>query len=126
MEFARECVRTANAGDERLFVLLKIHHERSQVAQMMNPQDLYYTSTEVFADIQLTYEKALGLEPENREFRSWYAFFAMKAKQWDIAKKQFDAIGDHPDLAPFGSMTLYKYERRRADRMLEESKTGEN
>src|ERR1035437_7428561 len=116
MAFLDECVKAADFTNEKLFLPLQVHRARA-----MWSQDQYYERPDVFPGLQLMYEKLLSYEPDNREFRSWYAFYATKAKQWSIAKKQFDILGDNPNVTAFGSKSAYELNRNRVTKMLGES-----
>lgn len=111
IDFGRECLRGGNWEGRIPFVLVDAHEDLSKYA---SDPDEYYTKPEVWKDLKSVYEPFLARYPNAVWDRSYFAWYATQCGQWDEAKKQFDLLGDNPELKPFGTKEAYEYLRDRA------------
>lgn len=109
--FGRECLRRANWVGRIPFILVDAH---ASLAQYSRDKEEYYAQPYVWQDLRSVYEPYLARYPNSTWDRSYFAYYATQCGQWDEARKQFDALGDNPELKPFGTKEVYDYLRQRA------------
>ncbi len=109
--YARECLDSQNWQGGVPFMASNIHLE---LANESGAKDAYYAQAAVWRDIQRLYEPYLIAKPDQVTARSDYCYFACHAKHWDIARKQFQAMGAEVPIRNFGSVQNMQYFRQKA------------
>jgi hypothetical protein len=81
IKFGRQCVASTNWGGRVPMILVEAH---SQLAGYFprDQRDRYWQIPGVWPDIKSAYEKIFQLNPEAKNFRSYYANYAFKCGQW--------------------------------------------
>jgi hypothetical protein len=112
IRFGRECVSGGNWEGRLPFILVDAH---VRLAGYETDPDAYFTgSPDVWRDIRSVFEPYLMRYPRSVRDRSNYAYHAARCGQWEVARRQFEILGDDPDLESFGTRDAYEYLRRRA------------
>jgi hypothetical protein len=111
IQFGRECLRGGNWEGRIPFILVSAHWNLSQYAP---DRDGYFAQPEVWEDLRSVYEPYLKRYPGAVWDRSYYAYYATLSNHWDVARQQFEILGDNPELKPFGTKAAYEYLRERA------------
>jgi hypothetical protein len=111
IQFGRECLRGGNWEGRIPFILVDAHWKLAQDAP---DRDEYFTQPEVWDDLRSEYEPYLKRHPDAAWDRSYYAYYATLCGRWDVARQQFEILGDNPELKPFGTKAAYEYLRERA------------
>jgi hypothetical protein len=111
IQFGRECLRGGNWEGRIPFILVDAHWKLAQDAP---DRDEYFTQPEVWDDVRSVYEPYLTRHPDAVWDRSYYAYYATLCGKWDVARQQFEILGDNPELKPFGTKAAYEYLRDRA------------
>lgn len=114
LDFGRECLNTQNWRGRVPLILVRAHEF---LANQSGDTKVYFSRPEVWQDIFDVYEGALLNFPNDRLDRSMFASYAAKCGRWPDARRQFERLGDKPDLTAFGSMASYDYLRRKAARL---------
>jgi hypothetical protein len=114
LAFGRECLKEGNWEGRIPFVLRDAHWTLAGYAK---DRDAYFARPEVWQDIRSVYEPYLARHPESAFDRSYYAYYATLCGQWGEARKQFEVLGDKPELMPFGSRQAYDYLVQKAKTM---------
>lgn len=120
IDFGRECLSGGNWEGRIPFILVDAHWTVSQYPSSLKED--YYAQPDVWKDIQSVYEPFLARYPTAAWDRSYYAYYATRAGQWAIARKQFAKLGDKPELTPFGNQEAYNYLVAKAKAMTEDDK----
>lgn len=55
----------------------------------------YLRGPRFWADISRVFEPYLRAQPDDVDVRSTYCYFACMAERWDVARKQFETLGDN-------------------------------
>jgi hypothetical protein len=111
MEFGHECLEGGNWVGNIPFILLDAHRDLAQYAG----GDAYWSKPEVWADVQAVYTpllKATGLNPYAR---SAYCYYACRSGNWDVAKREFDTLGDKALARQFGGKEAMENLRKQAE-----------
>jgi hypothetical protein len=114
LDFGRECLKTQNWRGRIPLVLVRVHEF---LANQSGDTKEYFSRPEVWQDILDVYEGALLNFTNDRLDRSMFASYAAKCGRWDVARREFERLGDRPDLTVFGSMASYDYLRRKSARL---------
>jgi hypothetical protein len=113
LEFARQCLATANWSSRIPFVVIDVH---ANVARFDRPGE-HFARPDVWADVRACYEGYLQRYPNAVVDRSRYAQYACWAEQWAVAKEQFDKLGDDAVYTAFRGKQTYEYYRGKAARL---------
>jgi hypothetical protein len=82
IDFGRECTANTNwAGTVRV-MLADAHYEASREIQDDEQRAAYWKQTNVWSDIQFTFEQFLKLYPEEVGYRHNYARYAARCGEW--------------------------------------------
>ncbi|MDB5173639.1 MAG: hypothetical protein JWN51_2412 [Phycisphaerales bacterium] len=85
-------------------LLLKQHET---LAALTNDPQGYWQQEFVWQDVRAVCEGALGFRPNEPHMCTLYAKLACQCGKWDVAAKQFDALGDKVDMSQFKSKEMY-------------------
>jgi hypothetical protein len=113
IDFARQCLAGGNWSSRIPLIVVDVHTGNSRFD---NPEE-YFSRTDVWNDIQAAEEGYLKRYPKALFDRTNYAMMACYAGQWDIAKAQFDLLGEDGVHSVFRGKQTYDYYRKRADRL---------
>lgn len=91
LSFGRELLRGRNWPAKLPFLLTDAHVTLSGYAR---DRAAYWTQPGVWEDVQAVYEGALEHDPKNDYWRSFYAKLACWCGRYDVARRQFEAVGD--------------------------------
>lgn len=116
MAFGHECLEGGNWTANIPFILLEAHRELAQYAG-----DTYWSKPQVWADVRAIYEPLLKATGVNPYARSAYCYYACRAGKWDVARRQFDTLGDKALAKQFGGKEAMENFRKQA-----EEKAAEN
>jgi tetratricopeptide (TPR) repeat protein len=114
LAFGRECLKSENWRAGTPMILVQVQR---QLADESADGSEYLHRPDVWADIRDVYEGGLLSFPEDTRRRSEYAKLATQCGRWDVAHKQFDILGDKPDMDVFISKASYEYLCRKAKRL---------
>ena len=120
LEFAHQCVATANWQAGLPYVLPQAHKSLSDYWD--HPLE-YWKQPAVWADMKGFYQAALAVEPKNNYVRSIYALYAYRAEDWKMADELFKALGDKADVRGL-ECTKAQYEEMRRVVSSKVSETG--
>jgi hypothetical protein len=98
LKFGHELLAGRN-WEARLPIQLVEAH-MTLAGQAENTTD-YYKNESVWKDIRSVYVGYLNLYPDASWDRTWYAKLACLCGQWDVAKAQFEKLGDKVQLRAF-------------------------
>jgi len=112
--FARELAAGQNWRGRLPFQLAEAH---GLISTLQKSRLEYLARPDVWADVKAVHDRYLTLYPDNLYVRCWYANLAAKMRRWDEAHRQFQIIGNEPDLRVFISMESYNYLRKKAERL---------
>ncbi len=105
--FAMECYATGNWEGRIPFILVAFH--RNLVGEEGFPgEQAYYLQPGVWDDIARVYEPYLERYPDAATDRSWFAYFAIRAERWSVAKAQLDILGNKVRPGVFGGRPALK------------------
>jgi len=111
LAFANECYNSDNWGGSLPFVLQEVHRG---LADDSGAPETYYARPEVWKDIQREYEPFLQAEPDERNTRSAYCYYACRSGHWALANKEFELLGAEVPLVYFNSAEQIKTFRAKA------------
>ena len=114
LTFGRECLDTQNWRGGTPTILIEVHE---RISLQTPDRQAYFRQPEVWHDCTDVFEGALLNFPNDIHGRSQYAKMAMACGQWLIARRQFQILGDSPDISVFVSKSSYEYLRRKANRL---------
>jgi hypothetical protein len=100
LAFGRDLVQGGNWEARLPFQLIDVH---AKLARASNNAGKYYKDPLVWADIKSVYEPYLARKPDAAHDRSWYAKLACWSDQLEVARAQFDTLGDKVDVSVFAS-----------------------
>ena len=114
LQFADELYRNANWRGHMPMAIARIHQGLASDAP---DRGAYYREPRVWADVSRAFEPYLRAKPEDVEARSMYCYFACRAERWDVARRQFAALGNNViiNLNDFHSVQELDVFRRRAE-----------
>ncbi|MDB5324353.1 MAG: hypothetical protein JWN40_5984 [Phycisphaerales bacterium] len=110
-EFARQCLAGANWSSRIPLIIVDLHTGNSRFD---SPEE-YFARSDVWNDVQAAEEGYLKLYPRALFDRTNYAMVACYARRWDIAKAQFDLLGEDGVHSVFRGKQTYDYYRRKAE-----------
>ena len=113
LELGQQCAKTDNYFGGIPYILLDAH---AGVAEESGDPGQYLKRPEVWADISKIYEADLVVHP-NAFVRGRYAMWAIRCGHWEVANRQFEIVGDQPDLRVFPSRAAYEEYRRHARKL---------
>lgn len=100
LAFARDLAQGANWDARLPFQLIDLH---VKLARTSNKGAAYYKDAQVWGDIKSVYEPYLSKRPESSHDRTWYAKLACWSEHYDVARAQFEKLGDKVDVSVFSS-----------------------
>lgn len=104
VEFGRWCVRQGNWPSRIPLIICDVYADLGS-----DPHD-----PDVWHDLSATYEAYLARFPNAYADRTGYCLTACMAEQWDVAKAQFDSLGDNLVWTFFGSQQQLDGFRKKA------------
>jgi hypothetical protein len=111
LAFAHECYETQNWEAELPFVQIQVF---TDLLPYLTDEPGFFAQPQIWASIQSIYEPWLRYKSENPFARSRYCYFACHCGHWDVARKQFDILGDSALAAQFGGPEAMKTLREAA------------
>jgi hypothetical protein len=115
IDFGRECTTNVNyAGDVRL-MLVDAHLEASREIQDDAERAAYWKQTNVWSDIQFTYEQFFKFHPDATGYRQYYARNAVRCGQWQEFLNQVKGFA-YTNYAVFGGEEQFNRMVRIAER----------
>ncbi|MDB5357808.1 MAG: hypothetical protein JWN24_4261 [Phycisphaerales bacterium] len=112
LQFGHDCLDSKNWYGTIPFTLIDAHDEL--MAYVQDP-DAYLRLPVVWQDYQSVYEPYLRARPENNLAGSAYALLACKSGNWEIAKREFDTLGDKMEPRIFGGVEVMESYRKTAE-----------
>lgn len=97
--FAHELYDSHNWRGEFPFQIASAYEKL--LAYVPDPKPILETP-EVWSDLQLLYIPYLKVFPDDASIRSKYCYYACRCGHWDVAKKQFELLGDDAISSQFG------------------------
>jgi hypothetical protein len=113
MGFARQCLAGANWSSRIPLIIVDLH----TAAARFDSPEAYFANTDVWNDVQTAEEGYLKRYPKALYDRTNYAMVACYAGRWNIARTQFDLLGDDGVHSVFRGKQTYDYYRRKAQRL---------
>jgi hypothetical protein len=115
IDFGHKCLATQKWESGIPMLLIEAHLRAAHYTDKGEQDDVqraYFTSDgDIWEDIKAVYEPYLQRYPDSLFHRSRYAQLACWCEQWETAKKQFQAMGDHFSLAWFRTREAYLRQR---------------
>jgi hypothetical protein len=111
--FGRECLAGGNWNSRIPLIAVDAH---LGIVRFDRPEE-HMGQPDVWADVSTALEGYLKRYPNAVYDRTTYAKVACWAGRWDVAKTQFDRLGDDAVYRVFRGKPTYDYYRRRAERM---------
>jgi hypothetical protein len=105
LAFGRTCVDSPQWGGDVPLILVEAHTSLAGYAQQSGNTN-YYKNPNVWADIQLAYEKFFTMNPKAVQPRQNYAWYAYACEKWDDFNKQLPLLG-HTNYAFFGGQESF-------------------
>ncbi|MBV9462821.1 MAG: hypothetical protein JO317_01205, partial [Verrucomicrobiae bacterium] len=90
LQFGRACYELGDWDADVPMILAAAHHKIS----WYEDKDEYFSRPEVWNELSRAYEERLRRTPDAFSHRTHYAILACKTGHWEVAKRQFDALGD--------------------------------
>jgi hypothetical protein len=113
LDFAHQLYETQNWRGSFPMHLVSVY--QTMTADVRNPGELY-AMPQVWNDFQTVYLPYLKALPNKTDLRSAYCYRACKCGHWDIAKQQFDLLGDQATAEQFGGEEAMKALRAQAEK----------
>jgi hypothetical protein len=124
IQFGHECLAGRNWGADLPFILVEAQEDLSRYPDATKRLN-YLHSTAVWADIKSVYQPITLARPDEPVLASRYAYYACIAKQWKLAAKLFDRLGDKVVAQQFGgAAALERYRQQVQDHSTTEPPTG--
>jgi hypothetical protein len=114
LAFGRWCLKTENWRGGIPFILADVHYYLAFASQ---DRKEYYAQPHVWEDLRSVYEGCVINFPTAIPQRNQYAKIAIQCGRWDVAKQQFEILGDKVMPQVFGSQTTLNYYKRKATRL---------
>lgn len=96
--FGRELLKGGNWGALLPFQLIDAH---LTLAGYEKDKAAYWKRPDVWEDVKAVYEAALLHDPNRAWWRSFYAKLACWCGHYDVARRQFEAVGERVELGAF-------------------------
>jgi hypothetical protein len=113
LAFGRECLKSENWRGGIPAILLRAHQI---VGDASGDAKEYYARPDVWRDLADFYEGQLVNYPDDALHRSQFAKAATQAGRWDVAKREFDRLGDKAVPEVFDGKATMEYLKRKAAR----------
>lgn len=97
--FARECVGSTNWGGNVPLIMIDYHND---VASGFRDKEEYYARMSVWSEIDEALTKFFKLNPDAEGWHHDYFWYAYVAKDWDIAKRELEAMNNDINYDFFG------------------------
>ena len=107
LEFGRACLRAGNFEARIPTVLLDAHEMILATKESPRAKRGHLNRVPHWADVEAVCEETIRRHPRDRLLRQRYAHFASLAGKKELARREFEAGGDHAYLSVFGSAEVY-------------------
>ena len=111
IEFGRQCLQGGNWSARIPMIVVDVH---LNIARFDRPE-VYLSREDVWNDLKAAEEGYLKRYPNAVFDRTTYAKVAAHSDHWDIAKAQFDLLGDNAVYSVFRGKQTYDYYRNKAN-----------
>jgi hypothetical protein len=99
LAFANECYKTHNWNAELPFVQIQVYQD---LLPYLKDDKAFFAQPRVWESIRNVYEPWLRYKADNAHARSRYCYFAGHCGKWDVARRQFEILGDAASPPQFG------------------------
>jgi hypothetical protein len=113
IEFGRQCLEGGNWSARIPLIIVDVH---LNIARFDRPEE-HLSKDDVWNDVKAAEEGYLKRYPNAVYDRTNYAKVASHSGHWDVAKAQFDLLGDNGVYSVFRGKQTYDYYRNKANRL---------
>jgi hypothetical protein len=105
-EFALQCVNSTNWGGNVPLIMIDFH--RDTAASYPEGRQAYFGRQDVWQEIRAAFDKFFQINPEATGWHHDYFWYAYCAKDWKVAERELDLLGDDISYHFFGGEDRFR------------------